>query len=379
MSQTVEFISVGKSFEKVVKDIEQSLGSFGGAISHMRANLAEIAALGTNAIKNVDNEWRNKWLALETYKVKRIKEVSVEKIKNWEKEHDKEISLAIEKGEKIANIDKYYNTKIFEEQKEFWKARNTHVSAWVDNYKVATKQINDALTALNNRMKNNLDKYYEEEKAKVDARLKNRKITEQQAAEQIEAINEEMAEKKLKLDREQAIRTKAYNIFTTTIDTAKAFVKALADLGPIAGIAAAATIAAAGAIQVGLIASEPLPFYAGGLIKGTPTGILAQIGEKNQDEVILPLERGTDQIADKLIGAMRMSQNSPAIEYHSHYHIGTLIADDNGLKTLERKLRPHRAAEDRRTGINEVYYNCICLHSWIDYAISDYLTLRKVA
>jgi len=45
------------------------------------------------------------------------------------------------------------------------------------------------------------------------------------------------------------------------------------------------------------------------------------------------------------------SQSQPTIEHHSHYHIGTLIADDSGLKALERKLRPHRTAEDRRTGI----------------------------
>jgi hypothetical protein len=112
----------------------------------------------------------------------------------------------------------------------------------------------------------------------------------------------------------------------------------------------AGVVGALGVAQTVAIASEPVPFYDGGLVKGSRDGIVARMGERNQDEVVLPLERGTDQIADRLLQTIQSTQSSPIIEHHSHYHIGTLIGDDNGLKMLERKLKPIRAAEDRRIG-----------------------------
>jgi hypothetical protein len=173
---------------------------------------------------------------------------------------------------------------------------------------------------------------------------------EEERARLLAELSEEEDARKLAIQQKQARRDKALGVFNTIIDTARAIVKTLAEIPGPAGIAIAGIIGGLGVAQTGAIMSEPEPFYAGGLIKGSRDGIVAQIGERNQSEVVLPLERGTEQIADRLMAAIQ-SQSSPAGDYHSHYHIGTLVADENGLRNLERKLRPHRVAEDRRTGV----------------------------
>jgi hypothetical protein len=189
-----------------------------------------------------------------------------------------------------------------------------------------------------------MERQYKERKAYITANVED----EEERKAQLEALAEEEDAKKLELKRKQARREKSLGIFTTVIDTAKAIVKSLADLGPIAGPIFAGIVGALGVAQTAAIAQTPEPFYNGGLIKGSRDGIYAQIGEQNQDEVVLPLERGTDQIADKLMNAMQ--SNSPKVEHHTHLHVGTLIADDKGIKELNRRLEPHRINEARRTG-----------------------------
>jgi hypothetical protein len=284
--------------------------------------------------------------------------------------HEKERKDNEGKDAELLAIDLHYaneSMKILEETtRRKWDIIQRTITTWADT-----------ITTSVNRLNTSLNKYY------ADRITMSKRARRDETAELVEAHNErkkyleennldvedentrhrealaELKEKhdasELKLMQKQIKREKAFGIYSATIDTIRAVMKAYADFGLIVGSAMAAAITGVGVAQIAIIRGTPEPelgppLYVGGLIKGTRDGILAQIGERNQSEVVLPLERGTEQIANKLMAALQ-SQSSPTIEHHSHYHIGTLVADENGLRALERKLRPHRIAEDRRTGV----------------------------
>ena len=86
-------------------------------------------------------------------------------------------------------------------------------------------------------------------------------------AEQMEAKQEaeEAADKeKKKLIQKQFKRDQAMQIGQTSMATATAMMQALAQLGPIAGFAAAAAVGAMGAAQIGMITQQKVPAYARG-------------------------------------------------------------------------------------------------------------------
>jgi len=71
---------------------------------------------------------------------------------------------------------------------------------------------------------------------------------------------------------------------------------------------------------------------------------------------VLPMKTGAAQLAENLMSRMGMgfkpSESGAAgksMEQHTHLHIGTLIADELGLKNLERTLRKYRISEQQRT------------------------------
>jgi hypothetical protein len=193
-----------------------------------------------------------------------------------------------------------------------------------------------------------LSKEYKKRREYIEANVED----EEERKAQLAALDEEEDAKKLAIQQEQARRDKALGIFNTVIDTAAAIVRTLRDMGPIAGPIMAGVIGALGVAQTAVIASTPEPFYAGALIQGSPEGIEARIGERNQSEVVLPLERGTEQIADIL--SERLSGGG---EVHNHYHYnttiqaGTIVADDYSAKQFARKVNAYIIADNQRRGV----------------------------
>jgi hypothetical protein len=87
---------------------------------------------------------------------------------------------------------------------------------------------------------------------------------------------------------------KAAAIAQMTIGTARSTVEAFAFGtsigGPILGTVLAAPIGAWGATQIASIAGVELA--EGGIVKATPGGVHAIIGEGGQDEMVIPLDKG---------------------------------------------------------------------------------------
>jgi len=225
-----------------------------------------------------------------------------------------------------------------------------YVQGFVTGTVSAVNQLGSIMSQFSANDDKRLDKKYKEDKARIEANV----TDEEERAKRLAALDEEHEAKKLEIQKENAKREKALGIFNTIINTAQAIVKALADLGPIAGPIMAATVGALGVAQTAAIASTPEPFEAGALIQGGRGGVVGQIGEGKQDELILPMETGVDRLADRLIEALskQAAQPSGAVSGGGNVtlNLGTFIGNDAGLRELERRLRPIRAAELKRTG-----------------------------
>lgn len=195
----------------------------------------------------------------------------------------------------------------------------------------------------------------------------------------IERINAEADSKKRKAAHKQAKAGKAASLFEIAINTASAAMgayKAMSSIpyvGPILGAIAAGVVTAFGAVQAGLVMAQPLPALAeGGVVKQTRGGRQVIVGEGNDDEAILPMRKGAAAIADNImskIGNMFMAEvNAPPGGRGSNgrsysgssgrsmrpiqhnWNIGTLVADDRGIKELERRQLAFRVEETHRKG-----------------------------
>lgn len=146
-----------------------------------------------------------------------------------------------------------------------------------------------------------------------------------------------------------------------------ALVTFFAWLGPFAPLAAAGVIGAALVTMKELAqqASEMIGLAKGGVVTGATTAL---IGEGADDEAVLPLNRSVfSQLAEGIVGQMTrfavpMGQLAMAgaggdtinhsTTSHSavHLNVGVLVADEMGIKQLERRLSRFRMAETKRKG-----------------------------
>ena len=214
-----------------------------------------------------------------------------------------------------------------------------------------------------------LDQDEQKEKEKIENSLLNEE--EKEAA--LTEIKKKFAAERTKLKREQAKKDKAVAIFSAIINTAAAVVKTFADWGWPLGVVFGLIMGALGAAQIALIASEPLPMRRGAYVKGGHGGVQAEIGEGQDDEIVLPMKTGVQALAEALVnklneiklpeirtprlamaGGGTMTTGAGSNKIENHYHIGTLIADESGLKELERRLGPYRIADQQRKG--RAYY-----------------------
>jgi hypothetical protein len=114
-------------------------------------------------------------------------------------------------------------------------------------------------------------------------------------------LEEKYANKKKALAIEDAKRQKALGIFNATISTAQAIIGYLANPGGPAGLILSALAGTAGALQIGAIASQPLPSFEQGGIVPQPPGVPATgdnvMIRANPGERIVP----RDEAGQKLV------------------------------------------------------------------------------
>lgn len=106
----------------------------------------------------------------------------------------------------------------------------------------------------------------DEKKKNLKRQLDAKRITQKQYDAQIAKMDAEMDQKKRELQVKQAKRQKALSLAQAIINTAQAVTSALS-AGPIIGIILAALVGILGAVQIGYIASQPIPEAAKGRYK----------------------------------------------------------------------------------------------------------------
>ena len=165
-----------------------------------------------------------------------------------------------------------------------------------------------------------LDKEYEERKQKILDNVSD----ETEREKQLEALEDEFSAKKKDAARSSAKADKAAAIMGAIVNTAQAVTKAYAQ-GGIFGIVTGSIMAALGAIQVGLIKSQPIPFAEGGIVTEPTQALIGEAGP----EAVIPLNQ-LQQVSDEIGGGQGVSIT---------FDINTM--DSKGLlETVQQKVIP---------------------------------------
>lgn len=283
-------------------------------------------------------------------------------------EKDEAVKMAIEKGLALVNITKTFAAK------EVAINKKANLQQAKDDKALKDKKIKTTQTALGfaaqtadiinkiwgvstEKQMADVDKEKENKIAAVEASV----MSEEERAAAIDIINTEAAAKKLELQKENARREKMMAIFSIILNTAMAISSALGLFPPPLGIAMAIIVGALGIAQIAIAVAQPMPLAEGGLIKSSPgKGVMGQIGEGTQDELVLPMKTGVEELANNLIGKLSSMgagvsiagavKAVPIKARELHLHIGMLIADEFGIKTFAKKINKYLVAESQRTG-----------------------------
>jgi hypothetical protein len=268
---------------------------------------------------------------------------------------EQELKAAEGNGEAILKINKYYDQEII-------KSKVDLVGQIASIFGQIGSQISNLFAMASANRIQEIDNWETREVRAIE------KTTASQAekTKKIEAINRQAEEKRRAEKTKAAKAQKAADIFAAIMGTAVAVVQALGSVPWPFNMILAGIVGALGAAQVALISAQPIPeFAAGGVVQASPGGMIGRLGEAGQDELVLPMKTGVRAIVDDFInrigGMAEMfpqsvlagsgvgrSAGNPGITHV--WHIGTLVADDRGIKELERRQASFRIQETQRKG-----------------------------
>lgn len=275
-----------------------------------------------------------------------------ERISILEKERDAELKLADEYNADKLAIEEYYQSEINKVKAEDSEKEKEKLAKNIGMYGQYGNQVAGIIQGLYDNEAISIDNNYKRQVAAIE----NSEKSEEEKKQAIADLDEKFDKKRAALAKKQAIAEKAQSIFSIGINTAVAVVKALPNM-ILAGI-----IGVIGAAQAAVVAARPIPEMAeGGVIPARNGGTLVNAGEAGEDEAFIPMRKGTASIADAIINSMRRYPGSAAagagtdgggvVSNAVNLNVGTLIADESGIRELERRLRSVRIAENNRLGI----------------------------
>lgn len=285
-----------------------------------------------------------------------LDEMNLSEIEKLAVQREEALSLAEQFEADKFRVIELYAQKEKELKDQLRKDEQKKSSATLRRSFRETTKIGNAVNNILSRFSDNRINRLDIEAQKQIAGIQNSKMAEEDKATAIQEIEEQTEKKRRKLERQRAIREKLAALFNIAINTASAVVEALPN------IPLAIAVGLLGAAEGLSVATAPMPFEEGGLVQGSEQGIHARVGESNQDELVLPLERGIGLFIDGLIerlneielptfGAPELAGAAADTSTIFHLNVGTLIADDRGVKELERRLNTFRIAENQRKGI----------------------------
>lgn len=253
---------------------------------------------------------------------------------------ERRIALATENltQQEILNINMYYDKKILDAKISLYEKIKDNVSYYFG-------ELVNVFTGFNQNRMIELENYYAKEKEKIEEST----LSKEGQEKALIKLEENVAKKKMELNKKAARLEKVSAIFSIGVSTAQAIMKAWATLPYYAAIAATIIIGGLGAAQTSVVASKPLPYAEkGAFLSGSEEGTHIVAGEKRKPEIIFPLDTGIEKLAVALekrqsgkmqMQTMRKSNNSLR---PINLNIGTLIADKRGLADLQSRLEKIR-------------------------------------
>lgn len=283
-----------------------------------------------------------------------LNQLKLTEMENLLIERDQKLAIAEQMNADIYAIEELYDLKIDALEKKVDKEKEKRKKEAIKNELGRIKTFGNRINSILSKFSDNKLKRLDIEEQREIAKINSSQLSEEQKEAAIQKLQEETDKKRQKIERQRAIREKVAALFSIAINTASAVVEALPSL-PLALF-----VGALGLAEGIAVASTPLPFEEGGLVAGSPEGVNAIVGEKNQDEIVFPLERGIDLFIDGLLerigeiefpsfGAPDLAAAAPGGR-DVHLHIGTFIGNRQGLKELERRLTTYRIEENQRKG-----------------------------
>jgi hypothetical protein len=266
-----------------------------------------------------------------------------------------------------ANVKMYYDNLIAD---EYVKNEERKKQAAGNAFNFAVSSIQSVFSIFEKANQNEIALLDQKTKSEI-ANIQSSKMSEESKIEAIDKIEKKADAEKRKLMREQAKRQKASAIFGVVVNTAMAIMTGFAQLGPIGGAIAAVLTGLMGTAQIATIAAEPLPMAIGGLVESGNGGVNAIVGEGREDELVLPMKTGVSMLAESLLdkiasaaapgfsnnndsflpAAAVNTNNSNSRKNEVHLHIGTLVADELGLKKLAQTLEKYTISESQRKAV----------------------------
>ena len=276
----------------------------------------------------------------------------------YEQDKNKEVEEAQKTADQIAEIDRQLAETRKRLEREVAEERKQQTWGVVSFISGSFNQLGSILSMFNSNRLDEIDQWEQRQREEVE----NSVLSEEEKAAKLQIIEEESAKREREAKRRQAKQNKAIGIFNIIISTAQAIMKAWQELPWHMAAVQSAVIGTLGTAQAAVVAAQPIPLAKGALVESGTGGVLAQVGEGKEDEVVFPLETGINLMVDRLINGIRSATNSfspmaalaggggATYVYETHNHFGTVIADKNGLKELERQMEPIRTEERMRRG-----------------------------
>lgn len=300
---------------------------------------------------------------LETEWTRNLLDQAGDRLKIIENERRIAVDEARKKGVAVEQVNKFFDNERRKAERELKQERFRDILDTVAFYVDSIAQIGSGIAGLFQQSSLNKQIALDNQQQKERDVINNSLMSERDKRRAIEALDIKQDKQQRELRRKAAAEGKRIAIFDSIIGTASAVINALGSVVPPLNFVFAGIVGAIGAAKTALISAQPLPLAAGAVVRKRSGGLMAQIAEGNEDEAVIPLKTGVRAIAQNLLSLMRESFASTVPSpfamagvggyqpvQQNHWHIGVLVADDRGIKELERRQLPFRTQEAQRKG-----------------------------
>lgn len=205
-----------------------------------------------------------------------------------------------------ADAENAITQQLEDNRKQYIQTLIDSVDQWVSTVQELMQSIGDLFKAQNEAELQDLESKYDKETQMLEGQHERGLMSDKEYNQKQKELDDNYQKQKEKLQQEQAKKEKAVNMFQIIINTATAIMQSFAQLGPIAGAVAAASMAAIGAVQLATVASQPMPKAARGRkITGKRHSQGGEIIEAEDGEVII--NRRSAQQFEPLLSAINMA------------------------------------------------------------------------